>query len=238
MSELLEVSRKPDGTPEIFQSIQGEGASAGTPSVFLRLAQCNLRCSWCDTKYTWDWAHFDQAKGVISMSRDDISDAITGFGVKRLIITGGEPLLQQDRLAPLCRQLKSRGYAFEIETNGTVAPSAEMATLIDQWNVSPKLANSGNAANEREVSPALKAFAGNKRAFFKFVITEEADLAEVETLASKYRIGKEQIILMPQAATKAALNMRSAWLTKLCEEKGYRFSSRLHIMLWGNKRGV
>ncbi len=237
MSELLEVSRKPDGTPEIFQSIQGEGASAGTPSVFLRLAQCNLRCSWCDTKYTWDWAHFDEAKGVINMRQDEICDAVSEFGVKRLIITGGEPMLQQDKLASLCRQLKSKGYAFEIETNGTVTPSAEMLSLIDQWNVSPKLANSGNAPKEREVPSALKTFAGSNRSFFKFVIAEESDLAEVEMLIDRHHIPKEQIILMPQAATKAALNMRSAWLTRLCEEKGYRFSSRLHILLWGNKRG-
>ncbi|MSQ31780.1 MAG: 7-carboxy-7-deazaguanine synthase QueE [Dehalococcoidia bacterium] len=238
MSELLEVSRKSDGQPEIFQSIQGEGASAGTPSVFLRLAQCNLRCAWCDTKYTWDWAHFDQAKETTKMSVEDICNAVSAFGMKRLIITGGEPLLHQDKLFPLCKWLKSSGYVFEIETNGTITPSPEMLSLIDQWNVSPKLANSGNSPQKREITPALKTFASSKRSFFKFVISEESDVKEVEVLADKYCISKEQIILMPQAATKAALNMRSAWLTKLCEEKGYRFSSRLHIMLWGNKRGV
>lgn len=237
MNEFLEVSRKSDGQPEIFQSIQGEGVTAGTPSVFLRLAQCNLRCAWCDTKYTWDWAHFDRAKETTKMSAEDVCDAIAEFGMKRLIITGGEPMLQQDRLVPLCKSLKSSGYTFEIETNGTVNPSAEMMSLIDQWNVSPKLANSGNTLRKREVPSALKAFASNKRSYFKFVISEESDVKEVEALANKYCVSKEQIILMPQAATKAALNMRSAWLTKLCEEKGYRFSSRLHILLWGNKRG-
>ena len=237
MNELLEVSRKSDGQPEIFQSIQGEGATAGTPSVFLRLAQCNLRCAWCDTKYTWDWAHFDQAKETTKMSLENAYQAISAYRMKRLIITGGEPLLQQGKLIPLCKRLKENGYVFEVETNGTVTPTSEMMSLIDQWNVSPKLENSGNPLLEREVSLALKTFVAGKRSYFKFVISEESDIEEVEALANKYCVSKEQIILMPQAASKAALNVRSAWLTRLCEDKGYRFSSRLHILLWGNKRG-
>jgi len=92
---LLRVSRQPGGQPEIFHSIQGEGPTNGTPAVFLRLAQCNLACSWCDTKYTWDWQHFSYDKEVVSLDAREVEERILELGCRHLVITGGEPLLQQ-----------------------------------------------------------------------------------------------------------------------------------------------
>ena len=84
---------------EIFKSIQGEGPNFGKPAIFLRTAQCNLKCTWCDTKYTWDWKNYDFSKEVKEMTIDEVKDAITELEIKHLVITGGEPLLQQDDLA-------------------------------------------------------------------------------------------------------------------------------------------
>ena len=99
--QTLRVSRQPSGEPEIFYSLQGEGVTAGRPSVFLRLGTCNLSCSWCDTKYTWDWESYDYDSEVVAMSLSEVEERVLGFGCPRLVITGGEPMMQQARLAPL-----------------------------------------------------------------------------------------------------------------------------------------
>ena len=111
---MLKVSRQPSGEPEIFHSIQGEGVSAGTPTVFLRLATCNLACTWCDTRYTWDWRNFDYADGVVEMDLDEVERRVRAFDRPRLVITGGEPLLQQAVLAPLVASLAGQGFYCEV----------------------------------------------------------------------------------------------------------------------------
>ena len=128
---------------EIFKSIQGEGPHFGKPAIFLRTAQCNLKCIWCDTKYTWDWENYDFSKEVKEMTIDEIKESILEFGINHLVITGGEPLLQQDDLADLLSFLKPDFYV-EIETNCTILPNKMLTDLVDQWNVSPKTENSGN----------------------------------------------------------------------------------------------
>ncbi len=235
---MLKVSRKPDGRPEIFASIQGEGVSMGRPSVFLRLALCNLRCSWCDTKYTWDWQRYDYASEVMELSVDEVEREVELLAPKNLVITGGEPTMQQKALIPLLQALRPKGYCTEIETNGTIAPMAEMLLLIGQWNVSPKLNNSGNSAAKREIAPALEAFRDLDTAYFKFVVAGPEDIPEVQELISKYRIPCHRVLLMPEATTKAKLNEMNQWLTQVCIEEGFRFSTRLHILLWGDKRGA
>jgi 7-carboxy-7-deazaguanine synthase len=97
---------------EIFRTIQGEGCSQGLPSVFLRLAGCNLNCSWCDTRYA--------REGGTDMSCSEIVQMISGLPGTRICITGGEPLLQGDLLHPLLEELHNKGYRIEIETNGTI----------------------------------------------------------------------------------------------------------------------
>ena len=139
---------------EIFgPTIQGEGASAGRPVMFLRTSFCNLRCVWCDTPYTWNWKgtdyehpdKFDPKKEVHDMTADEIVQQIqlNGKDIKALVISGGEPMLQQSKLIDVLRPLKQDGYWVEIETNGTIAPTQEFSDLIDQINCSPKLASSG-----------------------------------------------------------------------------------------------
>ena len=234
----LRVSRQPNGDPEIFHSIQGEGPSLGTPSVFLRLALCNLICTWCDTKYTWDWRHYDYKSEVMELSVEQLRESISGYDCRHLVITGGEPLLQQKGLAPLVRSLAERGFSFEVETNGTIAPGPQLERDIDQWNVSPKLANSGNAPHRRETSQALRSFSALANAYFKFVVVQDSDVEEVCCLVQKYRLPRERVILMPEGQTPETLQERGRWLSQVCIQKGFRFSPRLHILLWGDKRGT
>ena len=233
----LLLSRMASGQPEIFASVQGEGVSAGVPSTFVRLATCNLRCSWCDTAYTWDWDRFDKAEQVMELPLEGISATVRALPPKNVVVTGGEPLIQRRALAPLLWELKNDGYRFEFETNGTIAPG-ELGGMVDQWNVSPKLRNSGNEGLECLPEASMRDFAARENAYFKFVIDTPEDLAEVESLRDCFEIPANRIVLMPQGTTAAELNARSPWLAEACTQRGYRFSSRLHILIWGDKRGV
>ena len=234
---MLRISRQPSGQPEIFHSLQGEGTTIGTPSVFLRLALCNLACAWCDTKYTWDWEHYNYRREVIALDVRQTEERILQFGCPHLVITGGEPLLQQKELAPLVTSLKGRGFYFEVETNGTIIPSLELVRDIDQWNVSPKLGTSGNALERRELPMVLDFFRQLPNTHFKFVILEPSDIEQVCILRSKYKLAGERIILMPEGTTPEVLQKRSRWVSEACVREGFRFSMRLHILLWGDQRG-
>ncbi len=237
---MLKLSRLPHGEPEIFTSIQGEGVSIGVPSVFVRLSLCNLRCTWCDTSYTWDWRHYNPREQILSLSVEEVAHRVERMGgqtIRNVVITGGEPLLQQRQLADLAALLKASNRRIEIETNGTVTPERSLASLIDQWNVSPKLENSGNGCAKREVAPALEWFAACPSAFFKFVVAAEADVEEVHAFRRRYALPADHVLLMPEGRDPATINRRSWWLAERCLEHGYRFTSRLHILLWGDQRG-
>lgn len=219
---------------EIFGSLQGEGPKAGEPAVFLRLAFCNLKCSWCDTKYTWDWSKYDMAKEVRPMPLEEVEEAIRSYAIKHLVVTGGEPLLQAKRLEPLLRRLE--GYYVEVETNGTVPPPPGLLGLVAQWNVSPKLGNSGNPFEARLKWPALRCFARLPNSYFKFVVVEPADLLEVDALVSELELPPCRVLLMPEGTAPEAIEGRMRWLKGEAARRGYHLSPRLHILLWGNAR--
>ena len=151
---MLTLATTTPGEPEIFASLQGEGASMGRPVAFVRLSRCNLACVWCDTAYTWrftgdnrphrDNITFDRKANQVTLSAEDTAQRIAALGQKRLVITGGEPLLQAPALAEMLAHLPD--IAVEIETNGTVAPPPRLDVRVDQYNVSPKLSHSGNPA--------------------------------------------------------------------------------------------
>jgi len=208
------------------------------PCVFLRLALCNLRCSWCDTKYTWDWKHYPYDQQVLDMEPDDIVQQIVAYNCNHLVLTGGEPTLQASQTVPLLQSLQSRGFFIEVETNGTILPDKEFSELVNQWNVSPKLNNSGNSRAHREVGRALSYFAEATNAYFKYVICTPEDVEEATSLNESYAIPPSRTLLMPQATDTSELSKKSEWLTELCKKKGFRFSNRLHILLWGARRGI
>jgi len=227
------------GEPEIFASIQGEGPSAWRPSVFVRLSRCNLACVWCDTAYTWRFSGpdaFERKANQVVQSVAETAERILALRGDRLVVTGGEPLLQAPALARLLALLP--GMHVEIETNGTVAPPPALDGLVHQYNVSPKLTHSGNPAALALVPERLSAFAADSRTFFKFVVASEADLAEVAELQHRYAIPSERLFVMPEGTDSATLRSRSAWLAQACLDRGWRLSDRLHIHLYGDTRGT
>ena len=233
----LKLSRLPSGEPEIFASIQGEGVSLGMPSTFIRLSLCNLACGWCDTKYTWDWSNHDPGVEIVQVECSDIVARVDQLGVTNVVITGGEPLMQQGPLSDLTAELYRRGHRIEVETNGTLTPNEAVRSHVAQWNVSPKLANSGNSRARRLIDRPLGWFATSSSAWFKFVIEAPSDLSEVESLQTRFSVPSERVILMPQGISKGELRDHSSWLAEQCSKRGYRFSTRLQILLWGDERG-
>ncbi len=224
---------------EVFgPTMQGEGPSQGRHVMFLRLSYCNLKCQWCDTKYTWDWTQFDKAKEVHDMNELSILAKLMKWDIKSLVISGGEPLLQQRQLIPLLTALRKMHYWVEVETNGTIAPSDEFLSLVDQVNCSPKLSNSGDTKEKRVKPEALKKLAASEKVYFKFVIGCEKDVEEVFEYLRDFDISHEKIFLMPLGKTQNELLFTTALVKDLTLRHGFRFSSRLHVELWGQKRAV
>ena len=221
---------------EIFKSIQGEGPNFGKPAIFLRTAQCNLKCTWCDTKYTWDWKNYDFQKEVKEMTIDEVKDAISALEIKHLVITGGEPLLQQDDLADLLSFLKPDFYV-EVETNCTILPNKMLTDLVDQWNVSPKTKNSGNPLELCENNECYYFFANQENCFFKYVVENETDIPEIKKFVTKYKIPEKRVQLMAQASTKEEISMREKLISELAKSHNFEFSPRLHVAMWGSQRG-
>ncbi len=223
---------------EIFFSIQGEGVNIGKPSIFIRLYFCNLSCVWCDSKYTWE--NQDKAKEGIDyflMDIQEILNYISKFYCNRVVITGGEPLLHQEKLKNLLKELKNKGYYIEIETNGTIKPKEEIIKLVDLFNVSPKLSNSKVDYKLRIRNEVLKVFSEINNSIFKFVICDVKDLDEVDELVKKLNIKKEKVYLMPEGTDEKTIKERSLWLIDESRKRNYNFTTRLHILMFGNQRG-
>ena len=221
---------------EIFKSIQGEGPNFGKPAIFLRTAQCNLKCTWCDTKYTWDWENYDYTKEVKEMTLEEIKEQLLDLEIKHLVITGGEPLLQQDDLADLLSFLKPDFYV-EIETNCTILPNKMLTDLVDQWNVSPKTENSGNPLELYENDECYYFFANQENCFFKYVVENESDIPEIKKFVTKYNIPENRVQLMTQASTKEEISMKEKSISELAKLHNFSFSPRLHVAMWGSQRG-
>ena len=242
----LTLATDDTGGPEIFASLQGEGPSMGMPVAFVRLSRCNLACTWCDTAYTWrfegdnrphrDGVVFDRKANQVTLSAAQTAERIAMLGQNRLVITGGEPLLQAGALAEMLSALPD--HTVEIETNGTVAPPARLDIRVDQYNVSPKLAHSGNPADLALLPERLDAWAAEPRAFLKFVVASPEDVDEVLALQRRYRFRPERVFLMAEGTTTAAQRERQGWLSDLCLTHGFRMSDRLHIHLYGDTRGT
>jgi 7-carboxy-7-deazaguanine synthase len=229
---------------EIFYSIQGEGILAGVPSVFLRTSGCNLRCTWCDTPYT-SWnpegreASIDDILAEVLQSRDRKGAAVT-----HVVVTGGEPMIA-DGIVDLTHCLKESGLHITVETAGTVHKDV----VCDLMSISPKLANStpherdgGRWAAQhdrlRYQPEVLKKLTSEFDYQLKFVVTAPQDLAEIETILQETGADRARVILMAEGTDAATIRERAAWITEICKGEGFRYSPRLHIDVWGNRRGV
>jgi organic radical activating enzyme len=213
---------------EIFTSIQGEGVSAGTPSVFVRLQGCRVGCTWCDTKYSWDQDHGE------AMTLEALLDRIKGAAMPNVVVTGGEPL-EHPSLVPLVTGIKALGLRVELETAGTLPPPPDLP--VDQWNVSLKLAHSGVPVARRLRPDAIERFR-ELGAWFKFVVADEGDLDEVLALQARYGLPTERILLMPLGMRREEQQVLMPRVIEWCRRHGFRFSPRLHILIWGPRRGV
>ncbi len=255
----LKLAKFSNGKPEIFASIQGEGVNTGVPAVFIRFSLCNLHCKWCDTPYTFNWqgTNFDHQAAqtgenikycpeneIISLTPVEIMGYVvdvSGPNIRHVVITGGEPLMQRTSTAfgILLSLLKSVGFYIEIETNGTLVPKNNITYMIDQFNVSPKLTNSGNSLKIRRKDHAYKFFTAQPNAYFKFVVTKKEDLKEIFELQKLYEISSAKILLMPEGRTDEETQIRAQEIVELCTQNGYRFCNRLHVWIWdGAMRGV
>ena len=223
---------------EIFYSIQGEGILLGMPSVFVRTSGCNLRCTWCDTPYT-SW----QPEGV-NMSVEQIAAEVARFPASHVVVTGGEPMIAPEIVA-LTRRLREARLHITIETAGTCFVAAD----CDLMSISPKLGNStprerdgGRWAAQhdrlRYQPDVLKRLMIEYDYQLKFVVAEDSDLDEIDQMREDLDAPKEKVLLMPEGVNREVLRERGAWLADICKARGYRYSPRLHVDLWGDKRGV
>jgi 7-carboxy-7-deazaguanine synthase len=220
---------------ELFYSIQGEGSLAGVPSVFVRTSGCNLRCEWCDTPYT-SW----RPEGT-DWSEDRIIAEVCAHPARHVVVTGGEPMIAPGIVA-LTERLRAAGRHITIETAGTVFHPV----ACDLMSISPKLANSTPhdpqwaARHDRlRIQPDVLAELMRRYEYqLKFVIAEPADLEEVRELIASLCADRERVILMPEGTDRDRVRERALWIAEVCKSEGFRFSPRLHVDLWGDKRGV
>lgn len=229
----------------VFATLQGEGVTAGEPAVFLRLHYCNLTCGspegWkCDTDYTWDKTKPEYWQEPYDRSFDEIYQDIEQAWTekhpndlpRRLVITGGEPLMQQKKIAKLIEGLDS--YDIEIETNGTIEPIEELINC--QFNCSPKLSNSGNSLSKRYKPEVLKAINDLHKSQFKFVVSHPSDLSEVDVICSDCNLNPEKIIIMPEGHTAEEVEQHSLMVEDLVSSKGWILGQRHHLIWFGNQR--
>lgn len=234
---------------EVFgPTVQGEGPHAGRVAAFVRLGGCNLTCSWCDTAYTWDARRFNLRAELSRVDVDQVVSRVLRTGAPLCVVSGGEPLLQDsDRLdnaafglRQLLRELREYQVKVDVETNGTIAPSFDVERLVDLFVVSPKLSHAGMPESKRIRPSALTYFvflARNGRAVFKFVCRELKDVWEVDALVNQLDIPARAVWLMPEGVDAAVLTERGPTIAAAALARGFNFTQRLHVLLWGLERG-
>ncbi|MFT5170773.1 MAG: 7-carboxy-7-deazaguanine synthase [Candidatus Marinamargulisbacteria bacterium] len=242
---------------ETFYSIQGEGPTMGVPAVFLRLKSCNLTCggpktvqtkalengaTWrCDTIEVWLEGAAQKIEWLIDSWEENGFLARLEAGA-HLVITGGEPLLQDGPICEFLCQLDEKLSSFiyvEMETNGTLKPSAFLGDRINQFNVSPKLANSGMSEEVRILPDVMTYFSEHDFAVFKFVLTTASDFDEMQAdFCVPFAIAQSQIFLMPGCSSRQELEEISPLIAELAMAHNLRFSSRLQLSIWDRAVGV
>lgn len=250
---------------EVFYSIQGEGVSQGTPSVFVRVSGCNMICGgpnasllkkghatwWCDSEPVWrhgtEVSNEDLLQHIIQQGQAEGVSLLQGLldGTIHFVWTGGEPTMERNRctitsfLEFLSTAYPGTRSYHELETNGTIPCPDGFYDRIDQINCSPKLANSGMKAVVRIVPEAIAQIDGHRNSWFKFVISAEADIREIEeTYLAPFNIAKRKVVLMPAVNNLEDLPGATRFLYETCKKYGYRGVTRGHILAWNKTTGV
>jgi len=229
----------------LFFTLQGEGPTIGMPAVFLRLHLCNLKCDWsacggeiCDAWYTWDTSKEEFWTEHHTITYGGVLEYMQKRLCRRLVITGGEPLLQREEIEGFTRKCPS-DYSIEIETNGTISPGFILGSNpFIQFNCSPKLKNSGNARDRAIIKDVLQEINDCRNSNFKFVVMNYEDLQEVSSIVEECELARNKIIIMPEGTSPAVLTERLLLIADSVRDKGYRLTPRLQNFIWGNKRGV
>ena len=257
------MSRLP--VSEAFQTVQGEGPHVGEPAIFLRLAGCNLKCgfkgrdiddvdpsqdepvegaTWiCDTADVWkEPEHTYSPEELFNefSSNGWLEDLDEGA---HLVLTGGEPTLpsHQEAFSEFMELFIDSGRDLpfvEVETNGTLIPNSLFNEYVDAYNVSLKLSNSGHTDEERIKGSVVAFHRDNPDSVFKFVVSSEQDVDEIERIRHDYNIPKSKVMLMPAGLNQDQLSETYPSVVELCKERNYRFSQRLHVELWDEMTGV
>ncbi|MFZ4763790.1 MAG: 7-carboxy-7-deazaguanine synthase QueE [Roseimicrobium sp.] len=227
---------------ELFYSVQGEGSLVGVPSVFIRTSGCNLRCAWCDTPYaSWEPEGAD-------LSIEAIWDEVRRYPTRFCVVTGGEPMIAKG-MRELLALLHDAGKHITIETAGTVPPegiACDLASLSPKLrHATPDAALFGEAWRKRHEETrwqpdVVRAWCLGYAHQLKFVVSSECDLAEIEALLATLEISvlPENVLLMPQGRTVAELRALGPQVAEWCKARGWRYCTRLHVELYGNKRGT
>jgi 7-cyano-7-deazaguanosine (preQ0) biosynthesis protein QueE len=222
---------------EVFgPTLQGEGPSTGQAAAFVRLGGCNLNCRWCDTAYTWDHTRYDLASELSVRRTEDVAKEVLALGPRLVVLTGGEPALQASEAFRLTQLVRAAGCHVEIETSGTVSLGslADTARLVV---VSPKLSSAGMRPQARIRWQVLRGLSALSHTAFKFVVADPAELGEVDAIAEGLSLLPSRIWVMPEATEPDTLLQRMACLAGPVAERGWSLSSRLQVLLWGNRRG-
>lgn len=203
---------------EIFHSIQGESSYAGRPCVFVRLTWCNLRCSWCDSEYTFS--------GGTEMSLDEVLDKVRGYGCRLVEITGGEPLAQKKECAELVRRLCEEGYEVLIETSGSLDIGALDNRAVRILDI--KCPGSGEESRNRwenldQLTP---------RDEIKFVVLDRQDFDYAMAVIDRYRLADRppQVLISPVWG-RLELAELADWIVK--SGRPLRMQLQLHKYIWG-----
>lgn len=259
----MRIAKMPDGKPEIYSAVQGEGKTTGKAMTFVRLSGCNLHCVWCDTYYTWNFegTKFDneheKAPKVkildyqLIMTPEEVASYIKSVsrGHKNVVFTGGEPLIQQKDIQKVMGYLGEDWYS-EIETNGTIILEEETSMVINQINCSPKLESSGNSKVLRHNPKAILSLIRFTKTFcFKFVVRKETlqkDILEIENWVDEIErmygcykgYLRKFIYLMPEGINPQRIIDGLKDLNEIAQDKGFNVSPRLQILTYGEKRAV
>lgn len=234
LAELLTVPLS-----EVFgPTFQGEGPHAGRRCGFVRLGLCNLSCEWCDTPYTWDHTRYDVKAECPDTPITQVAAAVEQLGVDVVVLSGGEPLMHAAKLPALFAA--THGVQWHVETNGTIVPPDWWAANVTHTTVSPKI-NTGDPAKKRLKARPLAAWAAHAAAgsaIFKFVVVDEEELAVIAELVAEYGIPPSAVWVMPEGTTAETVTDRHAQLADAILAAGFNTTTRLHVLLWGDRRGV
>ncbi len=210
---------------EIFHSIEGEGIAIGKPEVFVRLSGCNLRCRWCDTKYTWEDGE--------EMSVDQVIDKIKSYPCANVSITGGEPLLQKEELLKLLKSLKESGYWIQLNTNGTIFDS-KLFENIDLITMDCKCPSSGEESDMEVIKKTISAF--EPKTQIKFVVSDEKDYRYAKDTISAVLGNFNHVVFQPEWDSRGFVNRLIELIKR--DKLDVRVLLQLHKVIWGDKRGI